>query len=101
MTNVTNERKADLIRSWIDPQERVTVDFEDQRELNAEVTGCTQEVVDLALETTFPHLRQEITIPLSDVEVGEDRGRYTRDPDKPLQYGRLRLVIHQKRPAVV
>ncbi|WP_447978286.1 hypothetical protein [Candidatus Nitrospira bockiana] len=92
-----NEEKAARIRLWIDPDERITVDFEDERDLNAEVTACNREVVDLALETAFPHLRQEITVPLGEVEIGEDHGKYTRDPDKPVQYGRLRLIVHQKR----
>jgi hypothetical protein len=96
-----NDRKADAIRRWIDPDERVTVDFDDARDLNAEVKGCSTEVVSLALETAFPHLRQDITIPLGEVDLGEDRGKYTRDPEKPLQYGRLRLIIHQKRPQAI
>jgi len=93
-----NEEKAKLIAAWIDPNERVTIDFLDEKDLNAEVIGCNYEVVDLALETAFPHLRQEITLALGSVEVGEDRGHYTRDPERPLRYGRLRLVINQKRP---
>jgi hypothetical protein len=96
-----NEAKAEAIREWIDPDERVTVDFDDAGNLNAEVTGCNTEVVTLALETSFPHLRQDITVPLGEVEVGEDDSKYTRDPEKPLRYGRLRLIIHQKRPQVV
>lgn len=96
-----NETKANTIRRWIDPEERVTVDFEDERDLNAEVTGCNTEVVTLALETAFPHLRQDITIPLGQVELGEDRGKYTRDPEKPVKYGRLRLIINQKRPQAI
>jgi hypothetical protein len=96
-----NETKAKTIHAWIDPEERVTVDFDDARDLNAEVTGCNAEVVTLALETTFPHLRQDMTIPLGEVEVGEDDAKYTRDPEKPLRYGRLRLTIHQNRPQVV
>jgi hypothetical protein len=96
-----NETKTKTIREWIDPEERVTVDFDDARDLNAEVTGCTAEVVTLALETTFPHLRQDMTIPLGEVDVGEDGTKYTRDPEKPLRYGRLRLTIHHKRPQVV
>ncbi len=96
-----NETKAKTIREWIDPEERVTVDFDDARDLNAEVTGCNAEVVTLALETTVPHLRQDITIRLGEVEVGEDGAKYTRDPEKPLRYGRLRLIIHQQRPQVV
>jgi hypothetical protein len=96
-----NESKAKRIREWIDPEERVTVDFDDARDLNAEVTGCNAEVVTLALETPFPHLRQDIAIPLGKVEVGEDGGKYTRDPEKPLRYSRLRLTIRQNRPEVV
>ena len=96
-----NETKAKRIREWIDPEERVTVDFDDERDLNAEVTGCNAEVVTLALETAFPHLRQDLTIPLGKVDVGEDEAKYTRDPEKPLRYGRLRLTIHQKRPEMV
>ena len=96
-----NAEKAQSIRPWVNPEERVTVDFADERDLNAEVRGCTEEVVDLALETTVPHLRQEISIPLGRIEIGEDRGKYTRDPDQPLRYGRLRLIVHQPRPKVV
>ncbi len=66
-----NESKAKRIREWSDPEERVTVDFDDAKDLNAEVTGCNAEVVTLALETPFPHLRQDIAIPLGKVEVGE------------------------------
>lgn len=96
-----NEEKASVIARWVDPDERITADFEDEKNLNAEVTRCNSEIVTLALETTVPHLRQELSIPLGKVEVGEDEGKYTRDPDKPLQYGRLRLIIHQKRPQSV
>jgi hypothetical protein len=93
-----NEDKAKVIRQWIDPEERITVDFEDEKDLNAVVTGCTTVTIDLALETSFAHLRQEITLPLREVEIGEDRARYTRDPEKPLRHERLRLTVHQKRP---
>ncbi|MGH7232828.1 MAG: hypothetical protein ACREJU_15940 [Nitrospiraceae bacterium] len=93
-----NNKKARLIAPWVNPDERVTVDFEDERDLNVEVIGCTNELVDLSLETGFPHVRQTISVPLGDVEVGEDRSRYTRDPDKPVQRHRLRLVITGKRP---
>ena len=96
-----NEAKANAISRWVDPQERVTVDFEDEKDLNAEVTRCKTNIVTLALETTVPHVRQELSIPLGKVEVGEDQGKYTRDPDKPLHYGRLRLSIAQKRPQSV
>jgi len=96
-----NDAKASAIRRWIDPEERVTVDFDDAHDLNAEIKGCNTEVVSLALETAFPHLRQDITIPLGKVDIGEDRGKYTRDSEKPLHYGRLRLIIHQKRPQAI
>ena len=96
-----NHQKAQAIRPWINPEERVTVDFEDERGLNAEVRGCNEELVDLALETAVPHLRQEVSVPLGRIEIGEDVGKYTRDPDQPLRYGRLRLIVHQRRPEVV
>lgn len=96
-----NTAKAELIGPWIDPNERVTIDFEDEKNLNGEVTGCNKEVVNLALETAFPHLRQEVAFPLGCVEVGEDSEHYTRDPDRPLRYGRLRLSIDQKRPQMM
>ena len=96
-----NREKSQAIRTWVNPEERVTVDFEDERNLNAEVTACNEEVVDLALETAFPHLRQEISLPLGHIEIGEDPGKYTRDPEQPLHYGRLRLIVHQRRPQVI
>jgi len=93
-----NAAKLELIRQWIDPEERVTVDFVDQKDLNAVIMGCTTEHVDLSLEIHFPHLKQHLSVPMREVEVGEDPTHYTRDPEKPLRYGRLRLMIHQKRP---
>lgn len=93
-----NAAKFAVIRQWIDPDERVTVDFMDQKDLSAIVNGCTTEHVDLSLETRFPHLKQHLCVPMSEVEVDEDRTHYTRDPEKPLRYSRLRLRIHQKRP---
>jgi hypothetical protein len=101
VASMENEAKANAISRWVDPQERVTVDFEDQKDLNAEVTRCNTNIVTLALETSVPHVRQELSIPLGKVEVGEDQGKYTRDPDRPLHYGRLRLSIAQKRPQSV
>lgn len=98
---MNSEEKAAAIRNWIDPDERITVQFDDQRDLNAEVTGCTEQLVDLALETTVPHMRQEIFIPLSDVEVSEDLSHYTRDPEKPLKRKRLMLIVKGNRPVVV
>ncbi len=93
--------KAASIRRWIDPEERVTVDFEDERDLNAEVIECDQQTVTLLLETAFPHYKQHVTLPLSMVTIGEDRTRYTRNPDKPIQYERLRITVHEARPQAV
>jgi hypothetical protein len=96
-----NEQKAAAIRSWIDPKERITVQFDDQHDLNAEVTGCTDQVVSVALDTAVPHMRQEITLPLSAVEVSQDFSHYTRDPERPLRRQRLMLIARGKRPEVV
>ncbi|HNP59675.1 MAG TPA: hypothetical protein PKM72_02480 [Nitrospirales bacterium] len=94
---MTNHEKAKLIAPWINPAERVTVDFKDEIGLNAEVFGCTENVVHLLFQEAFPHIKEQITIPLREVEVGEDHGRYTRDPDTPLQW-RLRLQVNRNRP---
>jgi hypothetical protein len=93
--------KAALIRPWINPEERITVQFEDQHDINTIVTGCSERLVDLELETNIPHIRQKLSIPLSEVEVSEDPSHYTRDPDKPLEFKRLLLIVKGKRPAVV
>ncbi|HAP41514.1 MAG: hypothetical protein R3B11_10010 [Nitrospira sp.] len=90
--------KVDLIRPWIDPEERVTVDFHNERGLNGEIVECDGQTVTMVLETAFPHYRQTVTLPLSMVSIGEDKGHYTRNPERPLQYGRLRLVVHEDRP---
>ena len=97
----SNKQKAATIRKWIDPEERITVQFDDQRDLSAEVTSCTDQVVSLSLDTTVPHMRQEITLPLSAVEVSEDFSHYTRDPERPLKRERMMLIAQGKRPAVV
>ena len=97
----SNKQKAATIRKWIDPEERITVQFDDQWDLSAEVTGCTDQDVSLSLDTAVPHMRQEITLPLSAVEVSEDFSHYTRDPERPLKRGRLMLLAQGKRPAVV
>lgn len=99
--SMSNLEKVAVIARWIDPEERVTVQFDDQRDLNAEVTGCSEQLVDLALETDVPHMRQEISLPLSDVELAEDHSHYTRDPERPLKLKRLMLVVKGKRPAIV
>jgi hypothetical protein len=93
-----NEEKAREIRQWIDPDERVTVNFADEWNLNAEVIGCTDEVVHLALDTSLPHLKQPVSIPLREVSLAEDPSRYTRDLQKPLRYGRLTLTVDRDRP---
>ena len=93
--------KVALITPWINPEERITVQFDDQRDINTIVTGCTERLVDLELETNVPYLRQKLSIPLSDVEVSEDSSHYTRDPDKPLQFKRLLLIVKGKRPPIV
>ncbi len=98
---MTNEEKERIIRPWIDPEERVTVHFLDAPDLNAEVTGCTERLVDLAIETHVPHMTQHISFPLSEVKVSEDRSHYTRDPERPLQQSRLMLVINEKRPPII
>lgn len=98
---MTNHEKRKRIIPWIDPEERVTVHFLDEKDLNAEVTGTTEELVDLSIETDLPHLRQRISVPLRLTEVSEDLGHYTRDPERPLKHRRLMLIINEKRPAVI
>jgi len=97
----SNTDKEAAIKKWINPEERITVQFDDEGDLNAEVTGCTDQLVSLSLDTAVPHMRQEISLPLSAVEVSEDHAHYTRDPERPLQRKRLMLIVHGKRPAVV
>jgi hypothetical protein len=99
--HLTNEEKQNRIRAWINPEERVTVHFLDAPDLNTIVTGCTDQVVDLSIETPLPHLKQSISVPLRQVEVAEDFSHYTRDPERPLQHQRLMLVINEKRPPII
>ena len=98
---MTEEEKEQFIRPWIDPEVRITLHFLDVTNLNAEVTGCTQQLVDLSIETHVPHMKQQLSIPLSQVEVAEDCSHYTRDPERPLQTSRLMLTIQEKRPAII
>ena len=98
---MTNEEKEKVIRPWIDPEERVTVHFLDAPDLNAEVLGCTDQLVDLSIETHVPHMTQHLSVPLSQVEASEDFSHYTRDPERPLQSSRLLLVINGKRPPII
>jgi hypothetical protein len=73
----------------------------DEQDLNAEVTGCNDELVDLSLETRVPHVKQQISVPLRRAEVSEDLSHYTRNPDRPLKHRRLMLLINDKRPPIV
>jgi hypothetical protein len=98
---MSNLEKAEVIRQWVNPEERISVQFDDARDLSAEVTGCTDQLVALALDTDVPHMRQQLSIPLSKVEVGEDPSHYTRDPDLPLRRERLLLLVKGNRPAVI
>jgi hypothetical protein len=98
---MTNEEKLEAIRPWIDPEERVTVNFLDEQGLNAEVAACSNELVELSFETRVPHTKQHISIPLRRAEVSEDPSHYTRDPDRPLKHRRLMLLINDKRPPIV
>lgn len=98
---MTNDEKKNAISRWIDPEERVTVQFLDAQDLNTEVTGCTEQLVDLSIETQVSHMKQHLSIPLSKVEVSEDFSHYTRDPDRPLQPSRLMLVIKENRPSII
>jgi hypothetical protein len=93
--------KTAIIRRWVDPEERVTVDFLDDRDLNGEVIECDGQTVTVLLETAFPYYRQPLTLPLSMVSVGKDPDRYTRDPGKPLCCGRLKLTVRENRPQAV
>jgi len=98
---MTNDEKEKVIRPWINPEERVTVQFLDATNLNAEVTNCNDASVTLSIETQVIHLKQHIAIPLSQVEVAEDFSHYTRDPERPLQRQRLMLVVDEKRPPII
>jgi hypothetical protein len=98
---MTNEEKVRKIAPWIGPEERVTVRFLDERDLDAEVTGCNNELVDLSIETRVPHMRQQISVPLSRTDISEDLSHYTRDPERPLKHRRLMLVIDDKRPPII
>ena len=93
-----NLEKYEIIRQWIDPEERVTVDFLDEKDVDAAILDGTPNHVDIAIQTAFPHVKQMVSIPLREIELGEDRQHYTRDPERPLQYRRLRMMINQKRP---
>jgi hypothetical protein len=99
--SMSRAEKLVLITPWINPEERITVQFDNQGDINTVVAGCTEQLVDLELETPVPHMRQKLSIPLSELEVSEDPTHYTRDPHKPLQFKRLLLIIRCKRPSIV
>lgn len=67
--------KSEAIQPWVDPEERVTVDFQDASNLNAEVMFWTVYVVELGLETFLPHYRQKVVVPLREVTISTDSGR--------------------------
>ena len=98
---MTNLEKRKKIIPWIDPEERVTVHFLDEANLTAEITGSSDELVDLSIQTHVPHIKQRISVPLSLTEVSEDLGHYTRDPERPFKRRRLMLVVNENRPAVI
>jgi hypothetical protein len=100
-SDMSRTDKLAFITPWINPEERITVQFDDQGDINTVVSDCTERLVDLELETPVPHIRQKLSIPLSEIEVSEDPTHYTRDPDKPLQLKRLMLIIKGNRPAIV
>lgn len=98
---MTNHEKRKQIIPWIDPEERVTVHFLDEKDLNAEVMGTTEELVDLAIENDVPHIKQRISVPLRHTELSEDLGHYTRDPERPLKHRRLMLIVNEKRSPII
>ena len=66
---MSRAEKLALITPWINPEERITVQFDDHGDINTVVTDCTEQLVDLELETNVPHMRQKLSIPLSELEV--------------------------------
>lgn len=99
--DLSPQKKMEAILPWVDPEERITVDFEDMSNVNATVLGCTEEMIDLELEAMFARPRQRAAIPLRFVQVGEDRSRYTRNPEKPLRHARLWLLIQQRQSELI
>jgi hypothetical protein len=49
--HLMNEEKKNRVRPRINPEERVMVHFLDAPDLNTIVTVCTDQVVDLSIET--------------------------------------------------
>jgi regulator of replication initiation timing len=100
-SDMSRANKLAFITPWINPEEQITVLFDDQGDINTVVSDCIERLVDLELETPVPHMRQRLSIPMSEIEVSEDPSHYTRDPDKPSQFKRLLLIIKGKRPAIL
>ena len=63
-----SHEKATLIQPWINEEERVTVDFVSEKDLNAKVLDCTDQVVELELETAVPHMKQRVILPLREIQ---------------------------------
>ncbi|MEP7153576.1 MAG: hypothetical protein ABI856_17890 [Nitrospira sp.] len=80
---MTNEDKQKVIRPWIDPEEHITVHVLDAPDLNATVTTCTDQSVDIAIKTHVLYMNQHIFVPLSQVELSEDPSHDVRDPEAP------------------
>jgi hypothetical protein len=100
-STMSRAEKVAIITPWINPEERITVQFDNQGDINTVVAGYSERLVDLELETPVPYMRQKLSIPLSEIDVSEDPTHYTRDPDKPLQLKRLMLIVKSKRPPIV
>lgn len=82
-------------------KKRISVQFDGQCDINAEILDCAERLVDVKVETTVPHLGQKPSLSLSGVEISENPIQYMRNPDKPLQMKRLLLIVNGKRPAIV
>jgi hypothetical protein len=93
---MNGEEKRKLIQSWIEQDNRVTVDFWDELGLVAEVAGCTDEQVELRLDTD--RLDQQIvTIPLDQIRIGEDHSPFHCMSPASHRRSRLRLSADQER----
>ena len=80
---MTNKETEQVIRPWANPEERVTVQFLDAPDLNSTVTGGTDQLVDRSIETHVPYMTQDISVPLSQVEVAKDCSHDTQTPATP------------------
>jgi hypothetical protein len=56
-STMSRAEKVAIITPWINPEERITVQFDDQGDINTVVSDCTERLVDLELETPVPHIR--------------------------------------------